>query len=191
MMINERLKTAAWWLTERVRTVAWPAAKAAALVLAFAAGQATAQSSALAADAELVSGNHPVIEAIIAGDTAAVRVLLDKGLEPNGKYEFQHPRWNDGKPTKMSLPLAAGMFGRLDIAKMVYNHRGFRGSKIGNTEVLCMSISHRHPDLALYAIEKDAYANSPGGCFGWFTPLSRAKELEMDEVVSALKKSGG
>lgn len=134
--------------------------------------------------------NYPVVEAIIANDTAAVTKFLADGLDPNRDYEFEHPRWNDGKPTKMWLPMVAGMFGRLDILKGLYAHPQFKTTKEKNTYPLCMTISHRHPEVALFLLTKDVYVDPPGGCSGWFSPMARAKEQELDDVVAALRKAG-
>ena len=138
-----------------------------------------------------ITANHPVVEAILANDFAAVQKQLADGLDPNAEYAFEHPRWNNGKPTKMWLPMVAAMFGRLDALQAIYANPKFRTSKEKNTYPLCMALSHRHPEVALFLIAKDVYADPPGGCFGWFSPMARAKEQELDEVVAALRKAGG
>ena len=159
-------------------------------ILTVAALAASDQVSGGPAGAGYASGNHPLTEAIIAGDVALVKKLLGEGLDPNKSYDFEHPRWNMGEKTKKHLSPTAGMFGRLEILKLIHGHPKFKSSMYVNTEALCMAIAHRHSGAALFLIAKGAVVNPPGGCLGYWTPLARAKDMALDEVVAALLKAG-
>ena len=150
----------------------------------------TASASASASAAAPEAGNHAITEAIMAGDTAGVKALLDGGLNPNKAYDFKHPRWNMGKTTTKIPSTSVAMFGRLDILKLLFGHPKFRNSKVVSTHVLCQGVAHRHPEVVLFALKKGALVNPPGGCLDYWTPLQRARELALDDVAVALKKAG-
>ncbi len=148
------------------------------------------QVSAAAGTTASATGNHPVTEAIIAGDTALVKTLLDEGLDPNKPYNFKHPRWNMGETTTKLPTTTAGMFGRVEILKLLHGHPKFRNSRADNTWTLCMAIAHRNTGAALFALGKGVYVNPRGGCLNYWTPLSRARDMALDEVVEALLRAG-
>ncbi len=135
-------------------------------------------------------GNHAVTEAIIAGDVAAVKRLIESGLDVNRAYAFEHPRWSDGNATKLYPVQVAGMFGRMEILSYLYAGSRLDRSFSGYDYSLCFSISWRNPEASLFLLDHGVPADPTGGCGGLYRPIEMAKKYGMSEVVAALKRRG-
>ncbi len=129
--------------------------------------------------------------AVISGDVAALRELLDDGADPDEVISFRHPNFAGGRVVRRRVLVAAAVHGNLAVAEMLIGG-GATLSHPQNEFAICPAAALGHADIVQLFMRAGIPATPRRKCglHRDATPIQIAQARGHSEIVQILRRAG-
>ena len=129
-----------------------------------------------------------LIRAIESGDIETFRKIATGGFDPETSIQFSHPDFAGGRIISGSTLVAAVLFGRVEMTKLLLS----KGASVDGRarRAICLAMRHREivEMLVRHGLKADGYAQC--GRSRNLSPLGLAERLNLIGITEILRKAG-